>query len=1327
MIRSHRCLIAAGAFSALTVASGATLPDPPAGPASALRAPANTITSGSSGGDSLDPVEVWPITPYSGRGVPECGDQTFSQSTSLTVENPSVWCGTLENSDETSVARTFVAETDIALQCVTVGVRGNAGGPTPIWATVYLGSPNDAFASLTPIGFGAIEVPDAGTGQLVTIPLDKGVFPETFIDAGDSYIVEVTSQSRMPSGSDAGGLLRFGFNNDGQSSPTYFRADSCSEFEFVDLADLGFPTRHLVLTVGAFSWSSNFGECEPLTIEDGSFETGALGDYTTVLNNFAGNVGTWGDEVAAIVSGPSDGVSPRTGSKMLRLTNDQNVVSQVVQAVPLGSLADLVDAGLLTANFGGYFSASNGVPAAGIYTMIRFYSSGSLSSQTGVVSQSRLLDASPGSWQKLDVETPIPAGARWMVVEAGFNNASIGSAAGYMDDAALCIARNCVYSSIGNPSFESVSLGSYSTVLNNFATSVGLWGAEAGSIVGGPTDNVSPLRGSQMLRLVNDGLSATQAVQVVDVRTISSLIDLGGMKANFGGYFNASDGVAAANSYAMVRFYGSGGFSNPIGITQTSKTLDALPGRWEWNATSKTVPVGTRWMVLEVGFTNSTIGGLAGCVDATLLCLNCDCERLTIKETGFETAAAGSYSTVLNNFATQQGIWGVESGAVVSGPVDGVWQHRGHNMLRLTDDGLSATQAVQVLNVSSMASIIDAGLLDATFMAHMNVSTGVTAATGSTTLRFYGAGGFSNPLTPITASRAFDSDPATWEAGAVRSTVPVGTKWIVTEVSFTNATIGSLAGFVDSTKLCLSRRALNLAGFRYNGMSGATLILDGDLIYIEPPVPLSTDYGVSIEFGTAVAGIASPETAWENLPGEHVIFRFANENEEERFEFEHVVENVTRLHTTYVEGPTSSDVYVFNAGQFVGLMEDVASGALDIEHQRMSPLPQGAPQPDIGVKIRLTCSSWRHYRIDAIAPIISFSVSSGETTLVGDTIILAKRPPHGAPPPGCILMLETNAASGLALSGNAAAAVGTGESRPFENEYQHLITQGVFVTTGGCLRCCPPQCLELFAGDFYGLGHASLRMVSDSGTEQAEVLFDLGGVQDVGMFFTDPRSFPIPHTEIASLIEIEVVAVGGGPAGRFFVDHCNGCPPPFDNGTNFAIGADFTGVGSETYTMEVWDGDTLVYEAPGMTGLAGYVSSLPDVFTKSGGKTPCGRKCWPDRDEIFIPATGQTFAMTEIRYVCEGLTGPAELLDSVRFRTAGMAELTFEDITTVLPDAPEPCAADLNQDGILNFFDVQLFLNWYASSNPSADLNGDGVLNFFDVQVFLNLYSSGCP
>jgi hypothetical protein len=56
-----------------------------------------------------------------------------------------------------------------------------------------------------------------------------------------------------------------------------------------------------------------------------------------------------------------------------------------------------------------------------------------------------------------------------------------------------------------------------------------------------------------------------------------------------------------------------------------------------------------------------------------------------------------------------------------------------------------------------------------------------------------------------------------------------------------------------------------------------------------------------------------------------------------------------------------------------------------------------------------------------------------------------------------------------------------------------------------------------------------------------------------------------------------------------------------------------------------------------------------------------------------------------------------------------------------------PCAADLTNDGELNFFDVQAFLQAFSAQNPIADFNDDQIFDFFDVQAFLNAYSQGCP
>lgn len=69
--------------------------------------------------------------------------------------------------------------------------------------------------------------------------------------------------------------------------------------------------------------------------------------------------------------------------------------------------------------------------------------------------------------------------------------------------------------------------------------------------------------------------------------------------------------------------------------------------------------------------------------------------------------------------------------------------------------------------------------------------------------------------------------------------------------------------------------------------------------------------------------------------------------------------------------------------------------------------------------------------------------------------------------------------------------------------------------------------------------------------------------------------------------------------------------------------------------------------------------------------------------------------------------------------------LGADDFTIAI--APEPCLADLTQDGELNFFDVSAFLSAYTNGDQNADFTGDGTLNFFDVSAFLGAYNAGCP
>jgi probable HAF family extracellular repeat protein len=58
--------------------------------------------------------------------------------------------------------------------------------------------------------------------------------------------------------------------------------------------------------------------------------------------------------------------------------------------------------------------------------------------------------------------------------------------------------------------------------------------------------------------------------------------------------------------------------------------------------------------------------------------------------------------------------------------------------------------------------------------------------------------------------------------------------------------------------------------------------------------------------------------------------------------------------------------------------------------------------------------------------------------------------------------------------------------------------------------------------------------------------------------------------------------------------------------------------------------------------------------------------------------------------------------------------------------APEPCAADVNWDGAVDFFDVTAFEDAFARGLSQADVDGDGTVDFFDFEAFADVFERGC-
>lgn len=381
-------------------------------------------------------IAPFPVHLTAGRGGDECGPDSLTQSDNPDlIGNGSAWCGDTQFSAETSLARAFVMPTNTALSCVTFGVRSNTGGDWPVAVRVLQGPIEGAYDALTVLSHSEVVIPGGTTFTFVTAPVG-----ELFLVGGQEYIFELLVPSREIADGGDGGLLQLGFNAAGQSAPTYIRAPACGLQDFADLAEEGFPNRHLVMSL-AVAGSPPSG-CEPQSITDPGFETGALGNYNTVLNDFQTNQGQWGAEAGSIVGGPTDGVVPRTGASMLRLTDDFLTATQAVQVIDVTALGGLIDLGLIEADFSGHFNASAGLNGAVCGVVIRAFSGPSYGSLISSVTASLVLDGNVGTWEHHGLTARIvPAGTRWIVVEVLFTDASIGSLSGFVDDTFLCLRR----------------------------------------------------------------------------------------------------------------------------------------------------------------------------------------------------------------------------------------------------------------------------------------------------------------------------------------------------------------------------------------------------------------------------------------------------------------------------------------------------------------------------------------------------------------------------------------------------------------------------------------------------------------------------------------------------------------------------------------------------------------------------------------------------------------------------------------------------------------------------------------------------------------------
>ncbi len=202
---------------------------------------------------------------------------------------------------------------------------------------------------------------------------------------------------------------------------------------------------------------------------------------------------------------------------------------------------------------------------------------------------------------------------------------------------------------------------------------------------------------------------------------------------------------------------------------------------------------------------NRTAGIVLFCA-VMLLSLGSSAQANLLNDPGFESNPLTTANNVLNNFVAFQGIWGVEA-ATITGIDGGVTPAQGTKMLRMVDDGISWTQGFQITDVTSYAAAIDSG--GSTLSAGALYTTGpaLSGAISNISVLFFSAANWGSQIgVPLSSNLILDSSANTWETNIAFGSIPIGTRWLLTQVAYQNASLlasdgVSYPGYVDSAVL----------------------------------------------------------------------------------------------------------------------------------------------------------------------------------------------------------------------------------------------------------------------------------------------------------------------------------------------------------------------------------------------------------------------------------------------------------------------------------------------------------------------------------------------
>jgi uncharacterized membrane protein len=115
---------------------------------------------------------------------------------------------------------------------------------------------------------------------------------------------------------------------------------------------------------------------------------------------------------------------------------------------------------------------------------------------------------------------------------------------------------------------------------------------------------------------------------------------------------------------------------------------------------------------------------------------------------------------------------------------------------------------------------------------------------------------------------------------------------------------------------------------------------------------------------------------------------------------------------------------------------------------------------------------------------------------------------------------------------------------------------------------------------------------------------------------------------------------------------------------------------------------------------------------------PAGSPCAAMKDLKSLLQTRYRFDLTGYRLrIVNGISADGRVV----IGTLQRPDMNLEGFVVIFG-----CAADFNNDGVLDFFDYLDFVQDFSTGLCNADYNNDGVVDFFDYLDFVAAFASGC-